>query len=82
MDSILIFEIDRIYWIIWIFFTPGFQMKPGIGNPLRGKTDRQCQGPVAIRYLLENHGIRDFPHEVANFPPEGGCNFHGFIRKP
>jgi hypothetical protein len=37
MDSILIFNIDRIYRINWIFYMPGFRMKPVIGNPLRGK---------------------------------------------
>ncbi len=50
MDSILIFEIDRIYRIYWILYIPGFRMKLGIGNPLRGKIDRQCQGTVAIHY--------------------------------
>jgi hypothetical protein len=39
MDSILIFEIDRIYRISWIFCIAGFRMKPAIGNPLRGRRD-------------------------------------------
>jgi hypothetical protein len=37
MDSILNFEIDRIYRINWISYIPGFRMKPGIYNPLHGK---------------------------------------------
>jgi hypothetical protein len=34
MDSILKNDIDRIYRIIGIIKIPGFQKKPGIGNPL------------------------------------------------
>jgi len=50
MDSILNFEINRIYRIVWIFYIPGFQKKPGIRNPLRGKKSssscKSCQKKI------------------------------------
>ncbi len=46
MDSILTYDIDRIYRINWIFYIPGFRKKPVMSNPLRGKIDRLCQGTV------------------------------------
>ena len=36
MDSIYIFDIDRIYWIYWINYIPDSLMKSSIRNPLRG----------------------------------------------
>jgi hypothetical protein len=55
----LIFEIDRIYRIIWISLIPGFRRKPGIHNPLRGKNYRRCQGSAVIHYLPRNHHISE-----------------------
>ena len=48
MDSIFIFEIDRINRISWIFYIPGFRMKPGICFPLRGIIERRFQDTVSI----------------------------------
>jgi hypothetical protein len=42
MDSIFIFEIDRIYRINWIFLIAGFRTKPSIYNPLRGERYCKC----------------------------------------
>ena len=51
MDSILILELDRIYWINRILNISGFRMKPGIGNQLRGKIASLNRGTVIIYYL-------------------------------
>ena len=74
MDSILIFVLDRINRIVGIFKNPGFRMKPGIGNPLHGKSEGH--------YRPLNPVVPDIAHISAKFLPVGGCYFHGFIRKP
>jgi len=37
MNSVLTFEMDKIYRIIWILWISGFRMKPEIHNALRAK---------------------------------------------
>ena len=41
-------NIDRIYRIVGIIKIPGFRKKPGIGNPLRGKSNYSYNGTVYI----------------------------------
>ena len=50
MDSILIIKFDRIYKINWIFYIPGFRMKPGIANPFCGNIDRKGKGTTSVLY--------------------------------
>jgi hypothetical protein len=78
MDSILIFEIDRIYRITWIFCIAGFRMKPAISNPLRGKNDLLLLR-IFLPLLAIHQGIPIFENTVMHSPPAGGYSFHGII---
>jgi hypothetical protein len=81
MDSILIKRLDRIYRIIRIFCVPGFRMKPGTQNPLRGVSSQSHLYYSTILLLKLTFDILQ-RQAKCSFSPQGGCYFHGFIRKP
>jgi len=67
MDSIFIFEIDRIDRIIWIICFSGFLMKPVIIIPLRGTKVLSFGMPLSLSALSDilkhtSHGTENPVH--------------------
>jgi len=71
MDSILIFIIDRIYRINWIFYIPGFSL-PAIAGRSGEAGGDETGYPVhpvdPVRKKIKNESI---PHQ--NFPARNSC---------